>query len=83
LYILDFLITSYIIQHCNDTTPDEITDIRSSLVNNITFSSLSTRIGLHRFILAKSLEMTEAIDRFYKIQQKNNHKIWQEVNFFL
>ncbi|KAF0759177.1 endoribonuclease Dicer-like, partial [Aphis craccivora] len=81
--ILDFLITSYIIQHCNDTTPDEITDIRSSLVNNITFSSLSTRIGLHRFILAKSLEMTEAIDRFYKIQQKNNHKIWQEVLYLI
>lgn len=77
------MITSYTIQYCKKITPGEISEIKSSLVNNITFSSLSTRIGLHRFILAKSLEMTEAIDRFYNIQQKKNHTIWQEVNFFL
>ncbi|XP_026819706.1 endoribonuclease Dicer-like [Rhopalosiphum maidis] len=81
--ILDFLITTYIIEHCHQKTPGEITDIRSSLVNNITFSSLSIRIGLHRFILAKSLKMTEAIDRFYKNQQKNNFKIGQEVLYLI
>lgn len=77
--ISDFVITTYIIEHCQDKTPGEITDIRSSLVNNITFASLSTRIGLHRFLLAKSVKLTEAIDRFYEHQQKNNHKIGQEV----
>jgi len=83
LYVIsDFLITTYIIEHCHQKTPGEITDIRSSLVNNITFSSLSIRIGLHRFILAKSLKMTEAIDRFYKNQQQNNFKIGQEVKFY-
>lgn len=83
LYIIsDFLITTYIIEHCYHKTPGEITDIRSSLVNNITFASLSARIGLHRFILAKSVQMTEAIDRFYEHQQKNNHKIGQEVKFY-
>lgn len=80
--ILDFLITTYIIEHCNNKTPGEITDIRSSLVNNITFASLSTRIGLHRFILAKSVRLTDAIDRFYEYQQKNDHKIGQEVRFY-
>lgn len=77
------MITTYIIEHCYQKTPGEITDIRSSLVNNITFASLSARIGLHRFILAKSVQMTEAIDRFYEHQQKNNHKIGQEVKFNL
>ncbi|XP_060881396.1 endoribonuclease Dicer-like isoform X5 [Metopolophium dirhodum] len=81
--ILDFLITTYIIEHCSHKTPGEITDIRSSLVNNITFASLSARIGLHRFILAKSVQMTEAIDRFYEHQQKNNHKIGQEVLYLI
>lgn len=75
----DFLITTYIIEHCSKKTPGEITDIRSSLVNNITFASLSTRIGLHRFLLAKSLKLTEAIGRFYEHQKKNNYKIGQEV----
>lgn len=80
LYIIsDFLITTYIIEHCNNKTPGEITDIRSSLVNNITFASLSTRIGLHRFLLAQSVELTESISRFYEHQQKTNHKIGQEV----
>lgn len=78
-YVSDFLITTYIIEHCNNKTPGEITDIRSSLVNNITFASLSARIGLHRFILAKSVQLTEAIDRFYEHQQRNQHKIGQEV----
>jgi len=78
--ISDFLITTYIIDHCNNKTPGEITDIRSSLVNNITFASLSIRIGLHRFILAKSVKLTEAIEKFYVHQQKNNYKIGQEVN---
>uniref|UniRef100_A0A2H8TDA5 Endoribonuclease Dicer n=1 Tax=Melanaphis sacchari TaxID=742174 RepID=A0A2H8TDA5_9HEMI len=81
--ILDFLITTYIIEHCYHKTPGEITDIRSSLVNNITFASLSARIGLHRFILAKSVQMTEAIDRFYEHQQKNNHKIGQEILYLI
>lgn len=82
-FILDFLITSYIFEHCNDKTIKDIKDIIYSLVNNITFASLSIRIGLHRFILAKSVEITEAIDRFYKYQQRNNHKIGQDVRLNL
>ncbi|XP_050430735.1 endoribonuclease dcr-1 isoform X3 [Adelges cooleyi] len=81
--ILDFLITTYIIEHCSNKSPGEITDIRSSLVNNITFASLSARIGLHRFLLAESIKLTEAIDRFYEHQAKNNHKIGQEVLYLL
>lgn len=77
------MITTYIIEHCKNKTPGEITDIRSSLVNNITFASLSTRIGLHRFLLAKSVQLTEVITRFYEHQQKNNHKIGQEVRLIL
>ncbi|VVC42507.1 Hypothetical protein CINCED_3A023563 [Cinara cedri] len=81
--ILDFIITTYIIEHCHNKTPGEITDIRSSLVNNITFASLSIRIGLHRFLLAKSIKLTEAIDRFYEHQQRIDHKIGQEVLYLI
>lgn len=82
-FVSDFLITTYIVEHCYNKTPGEITDIRSSLVNNITFASLSVRIGLHKFVLAKSVQLTEAIDRFFEHQQKNNHQIGQEVRFNL
>ncbi|XP_050534312.1 endoribonuclease Dicer-like isoform X2 [Daktulosphaira vitifoliae] len=81
--ILDFLITSYIIEHCTNKSPGEITDIRSSLVNNITFASLSARIGLHRFLLSESIKLTEAIDRFYEHQEKNHHQVGQEVLYLL
>jgi len=81
--ILDFLITTYIIDHCNNKTPGEITDIRSSLVNNNTFASLSIRIGLHKFMLAKSVKLTETIGRFHVHLQKNNYKIGQEVLYLI
>lgn len=79
--ISDFLITNYIIDHCKNKTPDELTDIKFSVVNNITFASLSTRIGLHKFILARSVQLTESITHFYKRQQKINHTIGHEVRF--
>ncbi|VVC34156.1 PAZ domain,Helicase, C-terminal,Ribonuclease III domain,DEAD/DEAH box helicase domain,P-loop containing [Cinara cedri] len=81
--ILDFIITTYITEHCSNKTTEEITDIRSSLVNNITFASLSIRIGLHRFLLSNSIKLTEAIDRFYEYQQRIDHKISQEVLYLI
>jgi len=69
-------------EHGNTKTPREITAIRASLVNNTIIGSLSARIGLHKFFLAKSLKMTEAIDHFYKYFQNNNYQIGQEVKLY-
>jgi len=69
-------------EHGNTKTPHEITDIRVSLVNNKTIGSLSARIGLHRFVLAQSVKMIEAIDRFYKYFQINNYQIGKEVKLY-
>lgn len=69
-------------EHGNTKTSDEITIVRSSLVNNTTIGSLSARIGLHRFVLAKAVLMTEKIDRFYKHFQKNNYQIGLDVKFY-
>ncbi|XP_036140493.1 endoribonuclease Dicer isoform X2 [Monomorium pharaonis] len=39
--ILDFLITCYIYDHCGILSPGDLTDLRSALVNNITFACLA------------------------------------------
>lgn len=73
--------TTYIIQYCNNKTPEEISDIRFALVNNITFAALSIRIGLHRCFLYTSFKLNEEIDRFFEHQHRSNHKIGPEVRF--
>lgn len=46
--ILDFLITSYIFESCGNLKPGELTDLRSALVNNVTFASYVVKLGLHK-----------------------------------
>lgn len=82
-YFSDFLLTTYIIEYCNDKNPDEITDIRSSIVNNNVFAALSIRIGLHRFFLYRSEKLNKIIGLFYDHQHRIDFKINQEVRIFL
>jgi len=83
VFFSDFLITTYVMEHGNTKTSGSLTQIRASLVNNSIFGSLSARIGLHKFVLANSVTMTEAIDRFYKYFQNTNYQIGQDVKFYL
>lgn len=46
--ILDFLITSHIFENCRELKPGEMTDLRSALVNNVTFASYVVKLGLHK-----------------------------------
>lgn len=73
--------TAYITQYCENNTPDEITDIRFSLVNNIIFAALSIRIGLHRCFLYTSHKLYIDIQRFFDHQNRSNHRIGPEVRF--
>lgn len=68
-------------EYCNDKTPEEITDIRSFLVNNATFAAFSIRIGLHRFFLYESGKLFGEIDKFFEHQERIDHEIDNRVRY--
>ncbi|KAG7187562.1 hypothetical protein KM043_018832 [Ampulex compressa] len=77
--ILDFLLTSYIYETCGELTPGALTDLRSALVNNITFACLAVRHGLHTALLAYAPKVNNIIDRFVKFQEQRDHVINDEL----
>ncbi|XP_020280276.1 endoribonuclease Dicer [Pseudomyrmex gracilis] len=81
--VLDFLITCYIYENCGGLTPGELTDLRSALVNNITFACLSVRYGLHTCLLAYAPVLHEAIDRFVKFQEERDYIVNDELLYVL
>ena len=81
LIVLDFLITCYIYENCGNLNPGALTDLRSALVNNITFACLAVRYGLHTALLAYASELNDAIYRFVKFQEERGHEVNDEVLF--
>ncbi|XP_066584904.1 endoribonuclease Dcr-2 isoform X2 [Prorops nasuta] len=76
--LLDFLITGYIYENCGNLTPGALTDLRSALVNNITFACLTVKYGLHTGLLAYAPALNDVIDRFVKFQVQRNHIVDDE-----
>ncbi|XP_012287234.1 endoribonuclease Dicer [Orussus abietinus] len=81
--ILDFLITLHIYETFEDLNPGELTDLRSALVNNITFACLAVRHGLHTALLAYAPLLNDIIDRFVKFQEERNFVINDELLWIL
>ncbi|XP_076220926.1 endoribonuclease Dcr-2 isoform X2 [Nomia melanderi] len=81
--VIDFLITSYIYEYCGNLSPGVLTDLRSALVNNITFACLSVRYGLHTALLAYSPQLNDAINRFVKFQEERGHVVNDELLWIL
>ncbi|XP_025991526.1 endoribonuclease dcr-1 [Solenopsis invicta] len=81
--ILDFLITCYIYEKCGNLSPGELTDLRSALVNNITFACLAVRYGLHIALLAYAPKLDEIIDRFVKFQEDRDYVVNDELLYVL
>ncbi|KAK2580644.1 hypothetical protein KPH14_007750 [Odynerus spinipes] len=81
--IIDFLITGYIYENCGDLTPGELTDLRSALVNNITFACLAVKYGLHTALLAYAPILDDMIDRFVKFQEGRNYAVNDELLWIL
>ncbi|XP_017890637.2 endoribonuclease Dicer isoform X2 [Ceratina calcarata] len=81
--ILDFLITCYIYENCGNLSPGALTDLRSALVNNITFACLTVRHGLHTALLTYSPLMNDIIHRFVKFQEERNHVVDDELLWIL
>ncbi|XP_076245317.1 endoribonuclease Dcr-2 [Calliopsis andreniformis] len=81
--ILDFIITCYIYENCGNLDPGALTDLRSALVNNITFACLAVRYGLHTALLAFAPILNDAIDRFVKFQEERKHVVNDELLWIL
>ncbi|XP_011693477.1 PREDICTED: endoribonuclease Dicer-like isoform X2 [Wasmannia auropunctata] len=77
--ILDFLITCYIYENCGNLSPGDLTDLRSALVNNVTFACLTVRYGLHTALLAYAPKLHEIIDRFVKFQEERDFVVNDEL----
>jgi len=75
----DFLITHHIYTTKLAETPGNLTDLRSALVNNVTFGSLAVKFGLHTHLLQFSAPLAESILAFETHQKNNNHKILSQV----
>lgn len=73
--VLDFLITCYIYEYCGNLTPGQLTDLRSSLVNNNVFGALAVRLGLHKFLLSHCKSLLEAIEPFVAYQEMKNYEV--------
>ncbi|KAF6212356.1 hypothetical protein GE061_012878 [Apolygus lucorum] len=81
--VLDFLITLYIFDACGKLSPGDLTDLRSALVNNITFSCLAVKYDFHKHLIARSFSLTDIIQSFADRQVKRGHSIGAEVSFLV
>lgn len=77
------MITCYIYENCGNLNPGALTDLRSALVNNITFACLAVRYGLHAALLAYAPKLNDIIDRFVKFQEERNHVVNDEVLYYI
>ncbi|XP_075975251.1 endoribonuclease Dcr-2 [Anticarsia gemmatalis] len=82
--VLDFLITSHIFENCKDLKPGEITDLRSALVNNVTFASYVVKLGLHKFLCSElNPTLSKAIMMFVDHQEQRDHEIVEDVLYLI
>ncbi|XP_038213849.1 endoribonuclease Dicer isoform X2 [Zerene cesonia] len=82
--ILDFLITSYIYENCGDLKPGELTDLRSALVNNVTFASYVVKLGLHKFLCSNiNPVLDNAILTFAEHQEQRDYEIQEDVLYLI
>ncbi|XP_055855641.1 endoribonuclease Dicer [Episyrphus balteatus] len=81
--ILDFLMSCYIFERCKHMNPGEITDLRSSLVNNVTLACVCVRNRFHQYILYESPTLSESIRKFVEFQNTQDHRVTEQVKILL
>ncbi|XP_043279610.1 endoribonuclease Dicer isoform X2 [Venturia canescens] len=81
--VLDFLITVHIYESCDYLSPGALTDLRSALVNNITFACLAVKYGFHTALMAYAPKLQEIIERFVKFQADRDFIVDDELLWIL
>nr|UYS55133.1 dicer 2 [Diatraea saccharalis] len=82
--ILDFLITAHIFENSDQLKPGELTDLRSALVNNVTFASYVVKLGLYKFLCSQlNPVLDSAIMAFVEHQEQRDHEIIEDVLYLI
>lgn len=81
--VLDFLITCFIFESCGNLTPGELTDLRSALVNNITFACFTVRYEFHKYLLLLNTKLEQDIDKFVMYQENNGFAVTDNILILL
>ncbi|XP_013149103.1 PREDICTED: endoribonuclease Dicer [Papilio polytes] len=82
--LLDFLITSHIYEQCTDFKPGDLTDLRSALVNNVTFAAYVVKLGLQKYLLSQlNPALGSAIMTFVEHQKQRNHEITEDILYLI
>jgi len=68
--IIDYLITWHLFKDERRFSPGELTDLRSALVNNITFARLVVKNQFGHYLKAHSPALFKAISNFYRLIEK-------------
>lgn len=67
--VLDYLITSYLYTVFPELKPGQLTDLRSSLVNNSSFAQVAAS-GLYKYIICENNNLCAAIDKYVNFIRK-------------
>lgn len=81
--VLDFLITCCIFESCGNLNPGELTDLRSALVNNVTFACFTVRCEFHKFLLLLNSKLQTDIDKFVIYQENRGFAVNDDVLILL
>ncbi|XP_055329020.1 endoribonuclease Dicer-like [Paramacrobiotus metropolitanus] len=73
--IIDFLITRYVYEDFKSHAPGVMSDLRSALVNNLTFSTLAVKYNYHNHIKFQSLHLHNTIDLFVQTVQEKHQDV--------
>ncbi|XP_059057480.1 endoribonuclease Dicer [Achroia grisella] len=82
--IIDFLITAHIFENSRRLKPGELTDLRSALVNNVTFASYVVKLNLHKYLCSQlNPVLDNAIMNFVRHQEQRDHQIIEDVLYLI
>uniref|UniRef100_A0AC35TIS6 Endoribonuclease Dcr-1 n=1 Tax=Rhabditophanes sp. KR3021 TaxID=114890 RepID=A0AC35TIS6_9BILA len=73
--VLDFVVTRYLYSHKASYSPGDLTDLRSSLVNNIILASLAVKYQFNKYFLARNPKIDIMIEKFVDFCKETNYEI--------
>ncbi|KAL8145327.1 dicer-like protein 4 isoform X2 [Apium graveolens] len=67
--VLDYLMTSYLYSVYPKLKPGQLTDLRSTCVNNICFANIAIHRSFYKFIFSESSGLCKSMDKYIKFSR--------------
>lgn len=77
--VIDFLLTSFIVEHCPAMELEKLKDLRSALTNNVMLACIVVRNGIHKFLIFENFQLSEAINKFVDYQECRDHRVFDDI----